>query len=75
MPLLGVGAQVSLQFGVVETLKKMMLKRFADETGKLPIPYIVLCGSISGIPSGLISVPVFFMIDSIRPCEIPSVDE
>jgi len=30
MPLLGVGAQVSLQFGTVESLKKMMKERFED---------------------------------------------
>jgi len=29
-PLIGVGAQVSVQFGFVETLKKIMKKRFAD---------------------------------------------
>lgn len=28
MPLLGVGAQVSLQFGTVETLKKFLLSRY-----------------------------------------------
>mgnify|MGYP003683610483 CR=1 FL=1 len=30
MPLLGVGVQVSLQFGVTETLKKVMRNHFAD---------------------------------------------
>jgi len=29
MPLLGVGAQVSLQFGTVETLKKIIKTKFA----------------------------------------------
>ena len=30
MPLLGVGAQVSLQFGVVESLKKILKKKYGD---------------------------------------------
>jgi len=29
-PLLGVGAQVAVQFGFVETLKKMLKKSYAD---------------------------------------------
>ena len=60
MPLLGVGIQVSVQFGVTETLKKFMRNHFADEDGKLSIPYIMLAGLLSGIPSGTIAVSNYF---------------
>lgn len=30
MPLLGVGAQVAIQFGVVESLKKIIKQKYAD---------------------------------------------
>ena len=55
-PLIGVGAQVSVQFGVVESLKKMMKKTFADNHGKLPSHFSFLCGFISGLPSAIIVV-------------------
>ena len=61
MPLIGVGFQVSLQFGFVETLKKIMKNGFADEHGKLPLPYIMLSGCLSGIPSGLVVVLIFLL--------------
>lgn len=53
MPLLGVGFQVSLQFAVVETLKKAMKAQFANEEGKLSLPIIMACGAIASIPSAL----------------------
>ena len=56
MPLIGVGFQVSLQFGMVETLKKIMKKKYGDENGNLATPYIMLSGLISGIPSGTLQV-------------------
>lgn len=36
MPLIGVGFQVSVQFGFVETLKKYLKKKYADKDGNLP---------------------------------------
>lgn len=64
MPLIGVGAQVSLQFGTVETLKKIIRSKFAEEDGSLHWKYSVLSGSLSGIPSAI--VVVFLLI--LRPC-------
>ena len=56
-PLLGVGAQVSVQFGFVETLKKLMKKQYADPEGNLHWRYSFYSGLLSGIPSALIVVP------------------
>jgi hypothetical protein len=55
-PLLGVGAQVSVQFGFVETLKKIMKKSYADEQGNLHWKYSFVSGLLSGIPSALVVV-------------------
>jgi solute carrier family 25 (mitochondrial carnitine/acylcarnitine transporter), member 20/29 len=55
-PLLGVGAQVSVQFGFVESLKKLMKTRYADSEGRLPTIYSFYSGLICGIPSALIVV-------------------
>ena len=55
-PLIGVGAQVSVQFAIVETLKKMMKTRYADSRGVLAPQYSFLSGVIAGIPSALIVV-------------------
>ncbi len=62
-PLLGVGAQVSMQFGVVESLKKMMKTRFADADGNLNWIYSFYSGLFCGLPSALIVVRT----DSRRP--------
>lgn len=55
-PLLGVGAQVSVQFGFVESLKKLMKTRYADAEGRLHWVYSFYSGLICGIPSALIVV-------------------
>jgi solute carrier family 25 carnitine/acylcarnitine transporter 20/29 len=55
-PLLGVGAQVSVQFGFVESLKKLMKTRYADSEGNLPAIYSFYSGLICGLPSALIVV-------------------
>lgn len=55
-PLIGVGAQVSVQFGFVETLKKIMKKQFADENGQLHYKYSFLSGLLCGIPSAIVVV-------------------
>ena len=56
-PLVGVGAQVSVQFGVVESLKKVfrqgMLERGHEH---LHHYYAALAGFISGTPSALLVV-------------------
>jgi len=57
-PLIGVGAQVSVQFGFVETLKKMMKVNYADEHGLLHWKFSFLSGFACGIPSALIVVLV-----------------
>jgi solute carrier family 25 carnitine/acylcarnitine transporter 20/29 len=61
-PLLGIGAQVALQFGTNELVKKLMLKLNADEeldgTRSLPMNLILLSGIITGIPSSLVITPV-----------------
>ena len=58
MPLIGVGAQVSLQFGTVETLKKIIKKNFAEPDGTLHWKYSVLSGALSGIPSAIVVVHI-----------------
>ena len=55
-PLIGVGAQVSVQFGVVETLKKIMKKNYSDEQGNLHWKYSFLSGFICGLPSAILAV-------------------
>ena len=55
-PLIGVGAQVSVQFGVVETLKKIMKQRYGDASGNLHPVYSFYSGLISGIPSDILVV-------------------
>jgi hypothetical protein len=59
-PLIGVGAQVSLQFGFVESLKKIMKSTFANPDGSLHWKYFFLSGLLCGIPSALLAV--FFML-------------
>jgi solute carrier family 25 carnitine/acylcarnitine transporter 20/29 len=58
MPLLGVGAQVSVQFGIVETLKKIFKNKFGDKEGNLHWKYSLLSGAIAGIPSAIVLVPL-----------------
>jgi hypothetical protein len=55
-PLLGVGAQVSVQFGFVETLKKLMKTKYADSEGNLHYRYSFYSGLLCGLPSALIVV-------------------
>lgn len=57
-PLIGVGAQVSVQFGFVESLKKIMKQHFADSQGKLHYQYSFLSGLLCGIPSAIVVVPL-----------------
>ena len=69
-PLIGVGAQVSVQFGVVESLKKVfkkgMLERGHDH---LHHHYTALAGFISGTPSALLVVS---LIPFRRPSTTPA---
>lgn len=69
-PLIGVGAQVSLQFGIVETLKKILKTKYADAQGNLHWRYSFICGLLSGVASALIVVIIFYNIDSIRSFKI-----
>lgn len=56
MPLLGVGAQVAVQFGVVETLKKIFRSRFAAADGSLHWKYSFVSGAMCGLPSAMVVV-------------------
>lgn len=56
MPLLGVGAQVALQFGIVESLKKIFKTKYADPEGNLHWKYSLLAGLFAGLPSALVVV-------------------
>ena len=56
MPLLGVGVQVSVQFGIVETMKKMLKKNYGNPDGTLDPNYTFLCGAVAGVFSGIIVV-------------------
>jgi hypothetical protein len=56
MPLLGVGLQVSVQFGIVETLKKNLKKKYGNADGTLDASYSFLCGAAAGVFSGIIVV-------------------
>jgi hypothetical protein len=55
-PLIGVGAQVSVQFGLVESLKKILKGNFADKNGNLAPHYSFFSGLVTGIPSAIIVV-------------------
>jgi hypothetical protein len=55
-PLIGVGAQISIQFCIVESLKKIMKSTFADADGNLHWKYSFLSGFLGGVPSALIVV-------------------
>ena len=65
-PLIGVGAQVSVQFGMVESLKKIMKTNFADKDGKLAPKYSFVSGLITGVPSAIIVVnnPLFRLLST-----------
>ena len=65
-PLIGVGAQVSVQFAFVESLKKMLKVNFADKDGRLHEKYSFIAGFFSGIPSAIIVVYLVFNADSTR---------
>jgi hypothetical protein len=56
MTMFGIGAEVALQFGLVETLKKMLKKDYGDSEGNLHWKYSFLCGAAIGLPSALIVV-------------------
>ena len=56
MNLLGVGPQVSIQFGVVETLKKFLKRNYVQEGEDLPLNLILLCGFLAGVPSASVVV-------------------
>lgn len=75
MPLLGVGVQVSVQFGIVETLKKILKQKYADINGLLDPKYSFFCGGIAGIFSGIILVLILInqFIDTFRSCKIQSI--
>jgi solute carrier family 25 carnitine/acylcarnitine transporter 20/29 len=55
-PLMGVGACVSIQFGVVETVKRLQLD--ANEGKELTIKQIALCGSVAGFVNSFVAAPV-----------------
>lgn len=59
--LLGVGPQVALQFGTVETLKKYIKRNFEPDKERLSLHYISLCGAIAGLPSALVVVTFLLM--------------
>ncbi len=63
MPLLGVGAQVSVQFGFVETLKKLMKTKYADSEGNLHAKYSLISGVLTGIPSAIVLVILINNLD------------
>lgn len=75
MPLLGVGVQVSVQFGIVETLKKILKQKYADINGLLDPKYSFFCGGIAGIFSGIILVLILInqFIDTFRSRKIQSI--
>jgi solute carrier family 25 carnitine/acylcarnitine transporter 20/29 len=54
--LLGVGPQVALQFGVVETLKKYIKRNIQPDKDKLSLPFVTLSGFVAGLPSALVLV-------------------
>lgn len=67
-PLLGIGAQVSLQFGSNELIKKLLFKIYDeylleddDDAETLPMSMVLASGLLTGIPSSL-SVVIFFVI-------------
>lgn len=71
MPLLGVGLQVSVQFGIVETLKKILKNKYSNPDGTLDPKYSFICGGVAGIFSGIILVfYLFIKIDTFRSCKI-----
>lgn len=55
-PLLGVGAAVSLQFGVNEQ-SKQLAQTFTGKS-ELQISYLFACGAIAGLANSLVSIPV-----------------
>lgn len=61
MPLLGVGLQVSVQFGIVETLKKILKNKYGNHDGTLDPKFSFVCGGVAGIFSGIILVFSIFI--------------
>jgi hypothetical protein len=72
---LGVGVQVSVQFGIVETLKKILKKNYGNPDGTLNPNYSFLCGAVAGVFSGFIVVTYYPNIDTFGSCEIQSISQ
>ena len=53
-PVLGVGACVSIQFGVLENSKRMLQKAKGSELGTTDF---ILCGSLAGMANSIVSSP------------------
>ncbi len=70
MPLMGVGVQVSVQFAIVETLKKMFKKNYGNPDGTLDAKYTFLCGAVAGVFSGIIVVCFLVIIGTFGSCKI-----
>ena len=55
-PLLGVGFQVSVQFGLNELCKRYFQKFKSDMETLLPIHLVAASGFVAGVGSGLVAV-------------------
>lgn len=56
-PLIGVGAAVSIQFGVSENMKKL-LARFSDKPQRLELPLIGVSGYVAGGANSIVQTAV-----------------
>lgn len=57
-PLIGVGACVSLQFGVNEAMKRFFHHRNADMSSTLSLPQYYACGVTGGIVNSFLASPI-----------------
>lgn len=55
-PLIGVGFQVSVQFGLNELCKRYFQRFKTDLEFLLPMPYVAASGFVAGVGSGLVAV-------------------
>lgn len=70
---MGIGAQVSLQFGSNELIKKLLFKIYDeymmeddDDAETLPMSLVLASGLLTGIPSSLSVVNYFVTKDTCR---------
>ncbi|KAJ1344639.1 hypothetical protein BSLG_000162 [Batrachochytrium salamandrivorans] len=57
-PLVGIGACVSIQFGALEAMKRLLAGSNKDGAQSLSLPQLYLAGAVSGVANSVLSGPI-----------------